>query len=72
MDKLDLDKPGFILVHHRDLGRPGCDTRMMLTHPIYGYLNRTPSSRRLEREFVSNVPLIAGLLQICPELRDLD
>ena len=50
VDNLDLDKLGFIRVQALELGRPGYDPRMMLKLYIYGYLNRVPSSRRLERE----------------------
>jgi len=50
VDNLDLDKLGFIRVQPLDMGRPGYDPRVMLKIYIYGFLNRVPSSRRLERE----------------------
>ena len=48
VDGLDLDGLGFIHVQPLDIGRPGYHPRMMLKLYIYGYLNRVPSSRRLE------------------------
>lgn len=58
VDNLDLDKLGFIRVQPLDLGRPGYDPRMMLKLYIYGYLNRVPSSRQLERECQRNIEVI--------------
>jgi transposase len=37
------------------MGRPGYDPTVLLKLFIYGYLNRIPSSRRLEREAGRNV-----------------
>jgi hypothetical protein len=53
VDGLDLDKLGFLGVQPLDTGRPGYHPRVMLKLYIYGYLNRVPSSRRLEREVVA-------------------
>ncbi|WP_299657469.1 transposase, partial [uncultured Jannaschia sp.] len=39
-------------------GRPGYHPAMLLKLFIYGYLNRIPSSRRLEREAGRNVELM--------------
>ena len=50
VDGLDLDELGFVGVQPLDTGRPGYHPGMMLKLYIYGYLNRVPSSRRLERE----------------------
>src|SRR5258706_12851787 len=55
VDGLDLDGLGFIHVQPLDIGRPGYHPRMMLKLYIYGYLNRVPSSRRLERECQRNI-----------------
>ena len=58
VDNLDLDKLGFVRVQSLDIGRPGYHPGMMLKLYIYGYLNRVPSSRRLERECQRNIELI--------------
>ena len=50
VDGLDLDTLGFMRVQSLDVGRPGYHPRTMLKLYIYGYLNRVPSSRRLERD----------------------
>ena len=49
VDNLDLDKLGFVRVQSLDIGRPSYHPGMMLKLYIYGYLNRVPSSRPLER-----------------------
>lgn len=54
VDTLDFEKFGFNRVQPRDLGRPGYDPKIMLKLYIYGYLNRVPSSQRLERECQRN------------------
>ena len=51
-DGLDLDKLGFTRVEPLVTGRPGYHPATLLY--IYGYLNRIPSSRRLERECQRN------------------
>jgi transposase len=56
VDSLDLDKLGFG-VQPLETGRPGYHPGIMLKFYIYGYLNRVPSSRRLERECQRNIEL---------------
>lgn len=69
VDSLDLDKLGFIGVQPLDLGRPGYDPRMILKLYIYGYLDRVPSSRRLERECQRNIEAIWLTGQIAPDFK---
>ena len=71
VDSLDLDKLGFIRVHPLDMGRPGYDPRMMLKLYIYGYLNRVPSSRRLERECQRNIEVIWLIRQLAPDFKTI-
>ena len=71
VDGLDLDKLGFIRVQPLDLGRPGYDPRMMLKLYIYGYLNRVPSSRRLERECQRNIEVIWLTGQLAPDFKTI-
>ena len=58
VDGLDLRKLGFTSVDPLETGRPGYHPATMLKIYIYGYLNRIPSSRRLERECQRNLELI--------------
>jgi transposase len=69
VDNLDLDKLGFIRVQALDIGRPGYNPRMMLKLYIYGYLNRVPSSRRLERECQRNIEVIWLTGQLAPDFK---
>jgi transposase len=67
VDGLDLRKLGFASAVSLDRGRPGYDPAMMLKLYIYGYLNRIPSSRRLERECQRNVELMWLTGRLAPD-----
>src|SRR6202049_272026 len=71
VDGLDLDKLGFVGVQPLDTGRPGYHPGMMLKLYIYGYLNRVPSSRRLERECQRNVEMIWLTGQLAPDFKTI-
>src|SRR3977135_1343901 len=71
VDGLDLDKLGFVGVVPLDTGRPGDHPRMMLKLYIYGYLNRVPSSRRLERECQRNIEMIWLTGQLAPDFKTI-
>jgi transposase len=71
VDGLDLDKLGFVGVQPLDTGRPGYHPRMMLKLYIYGYLNRVPSSRRLERECQRNIEMIWLTGQLAPDFKTI-
>jgi transposase len=71
VDGLDLDGLGFIQVQPLDIGRPGYHPRMMLKLYIYGYLNRVPSSRRLERECQRNIEVIWLTGQLAPDFKTI-
>src|ERR1700676_4029743 len=71
VDGLDLDKLGFVGVQPLDTGRPGYHPRMMLKLYIYGYLNRLPSSRRLERECQRNIEMIWLTGQLAPDFKTI-
>ena len=58
VDGLDLAKLGFTDTEPLATGRPGYDPATMLRIYIYAYLNRIPSSRRIERECHRNVELM--------------
>jgi transposase len=70
VDELDLDKLGFS-VQPLDTGRPGYHPRIMLKLYIYGYLNRIPSSRRLERECQRNIEMIWLTGQLAPDFKTI-
>jgi transposase len=71
VDSLDLDRLGFIRVQPLDMGRTGYDPRMMLKLYIYGYLNRVPSSRRLERECQRNIEVIWLTGHLAPDFKTI-
>src|SRR5476649_2425108 len=71
VDGLDLDKLGFVGVQPLDTGRPGYHPGMMLKLYIYGYLNRVPSSRRLERECQRNVELMWLTGRLAPDFKTI-
>ncbi|MDD9978331.1 MAG: IS1182 family transposase [Boseongicola sp.] len=57
VDSLDLVKLGFKHATPKRLGRRAYDPGMLLKLYLYGYLNRTRSSRRLEQETKRNLEL---------------
>jgi transposase len=67
VDGLDLAKLGFIGTEALATGRPGYQPGTMLRIYIYGYLNRIPSSRRLERECQRNIELIWLTGKLAPD-----
>jgi transposase len=64
---LDMDDLGFRRARPALEGRPGYDPRAMLALYIYGYLNRTRSSRRLEAETHRNVEVIWLMRKLRPD-----
>jgi len=71
VDNLDLDKLGFVRVQPLDIGRPSYHPGMMLKIYIYGYLNRVPSSRRLERECQRNIEVIWLTGHLAPDFKTI-
>jgi transposase len=71
VDGLDLDKLGFVGIQPLDTGRPSYHPCMMLKLYIYGYLNRVPSSRRLERECQRNIEMIWLTGQLAPDFKTI-
>jgi transposase len=58
IDELDLATLGFDGVVPEATGRPAYHPATLLKIYLYGYLNRTQSSRRLEREAQRNIELM--------------
>src|SRR5580692_10217146 len=71
VDGLDLDELGFGGVQPFDTGRPRYHPGVMLKLYIYGYLNRVPSSRRLERECQRNIEMIWLTGQLAPDFKTI-
>lgn len=65
--KLDMAKLGFERAVPATEGAPGYDPRDLLKLFLYGYLNKTRSSRRLERETHRNLEVIWLLRQLRPD-----
>ncbi len=71
VDLLDLRALGFTAVDPRATGRPGYHPSVLLKLYIYGYLNRIPSSRRLEREAGRNVELMWLTGRLAPDYKTI-
>ena len=67
VDGLDLAALGFEGVEPLALGQPAYRPATLLKIYIYGYLNRVPSSRRLERECQRNLELIWLTGRLAPD-----
>ena len=70
VEGLDLGKLGFGRVEPLEQGRPGYHPATLLKIYIYGYLNRVPSSRRLERECQRNIELVWLTGHLAPDFKD--
>jgi transposase len=71
VDGLDLRKLGFVRFVPLDKGRPCYHPATLLKIYIYGYLNRIPSSRRLERECQRNIELVWLTGQLAPDFKTI-
>ena len=67
VDELDLTALGFRRHAAARTGRPGYHPALLLKLFIYGYLNRIPSSRRLECEAGRNVELMWLTNRLVPD-----
>src|SRR5271155_5824693 len=71
VDGLDLGKLGFGRVAPLEQGRPCYHPATLLKIYIYGYLNRVPSSRRLERECQRNIELVWLTGHLAPDFKTI-
>src|SRR5690242_14811533 len=71
VDSLDLAAAGFARVQPKATGRPGYAPADLLKLYIYGYLNRTRSSRRLEAETHRNIEVIWLLRHLRPDYKTI-
>ena len=71
IDELDLGALGFEGVQPAVTGRPAYHPSTMLKLYLYGYLNRLPSSRRLEREAGRNIELMWLTGRLAPDFKTI-
>ena len=71
VEELDLTGLGFDGAAPAATGRPSYHPAVLLKLYIYGYLNRIPSSRRLEREAQRNVELMWLTGRLAPDFKTI-
>ena len=71
VEELDLVHLGFAGAEPAATGRPAYHPAVLLKLYIYGYLNRIPSSRRLEREAQRNVELMWLTGRLAPDFKTI-
>src|SRR5918993_627184 len=71
VDELDLAALGFAGIVPEVTGRPAYHPATLLKIYIYGYLNRIPSSRRLEREAGRNLELMWLTGRLAPDFKTI-
>lgn len=71
IDGLDLSELGFLKAIPKETGRPPYDPGDLLRLYVYGYLNRTRSSRQLEREAGRNVELMWLMRKLRPDFKTI-
>jgi transposase len=71
VEELDLQAIGFAGAEPAETGRPAYHPAVLLKLYIYGYLNRVPSSRRLEREAQRNVELMWLTGRLAPDFKTI-
>ncbi|MFY2822515.1 transposase, partial [Ruegeria sp. MALMAid1280] len=67
VDEINLGEIGFHRTAPARTGRPGYHPSVLLKLFIYGYLNRGPSSRALEREAVRSVEVMWLTGRLAPD-----
>ena len=71
VDNLDLEELGFCRTTPSHTGRPAYSPSDLLKLYIYGYINRTRSSRGLERECSRNLELIWLMRKLKPDFKTI-
>jgi transposase len=71
IDELDLVAMGFAGMVPAATGRPAYHPATLLKIYLYGYLNRIPSSRRLERESQRNIELMWLTGRLMPDFKTI-
>jgi transposase len=71
IEGLDLSEMGFQRAMPKETGRPPYHPGDLLRLYVYGYLNRTRSSRRLEKEAGRNVELMWLMRKLRPDFKTI-
>jgi transposase len=71
VDNLDLHQLGFSRPTPAHTGRPAYSPADLLKLYIYGYINRTRSSRLLERECSPNLELLRLMRKLAPDFKSI-
>jgi transposase len=71
IEGLNLSELGFLQAIPKETGRPPYDPGDLLRLYVYGYLNRTRSSRQLEREAGRNVELMWLMRKLRPDFKTI-
>lgn len=71
IEGLELSEMGFGRAVPKETGRPPYDPGDLLRLYVYGYLNRTRSSRQLEREAGRNVELMWLMRKLRPDFKTI-
>ena len=71
VEGLNLSELGFLKAIPKETGRPPYDPGDLLRLYVYGYLNRTRSSRQLEREAGRNVELMWLMRKLRPDFKTI-
>jgi transposase len=71
VSNLDMKELGFTRSSPYSVGPPGYDPKDMLKLYLYGYLNQTRTSRRLEREATKNLEVIWLMKKLTPDFKTI-
>ena len=71
VNELDLGELGFVRAVPAETGRSGYHPAMLLKLYLYGYLNRVPSGRRLEREAGRNLEVLWLTSWLAPDFKTI-
>lgn len=71
VEGLNLSELGFLKAIPKETGRPPYDPGDLLRLYVYGYLNRTRSSRQLEREAGRNAELMWLMRKLRPDFKTI-
>jgi transposase len=71
VEQLDMEPLGFRKAICAATGRPPYSPKDLLKLYLYGYLNRTRSSRRLEHEAIRNIEVIWLLKKLKPDFKTI-
>ena len=71
VDKLDLQRLGFVRAEPAQTGAPGYDPSDLLKLYVYGYFYHVRSSRRLDRECRYNVEVMWLICKLTPDFRTI-